>query len=184
MSGVNYHAWTHAPKAQGGTDPITFPSGSSSVELSAIASTNTGGLDIPANTWEDAVSVAQLREFTYAFASDGDWSFSNATGIIERSETAAYVGHAQIAWQSIAVGDVIGVAFEFNGVANRFENVIQVVSGATGRVSVTAGLVTNLGFPNPGARAYVYCNPAATITRMEFIVRRFELVADGEEFSF
>lgn len=171
--------------------PVLTAGGTAALQLSGIAQTAAGGLNVAANTWEDMVSVALNRKFTYAFDSEGAsslWSFSNTTGIVQRSETATYVFYASVDWQSIAAGDSMGVAIRVNSSAFWWRNVIVLDGGTSGvaaRVAVTGALTTNLfGSGANDARAFVYCNPAATITRAEFTIRRFELVANGTEYSF
>lgn len=161
--------------------------GTQVVELNAISATDTGGLDIPSDTWEDMVSAAQDREFTYAYDSDGLWSFSNVTGIIERSEVAQYVAYASVDWQSVATGDIVGVAVQFGSAAYWYRNVQAASAGGSGmRTSVVGapGIIDLSAGTGQVVRAFVYANPAATITRAELIVRRFELQSAGTEYSF
>lgn len=56
MSPVDYHGWTHAPKEQGGTDPIPITPGASLGH--AYIKWNGSTVSVPADTWSNIDATA------------------------------------------------------------------------------------------------------------------------------
>ena len=120
MSGIPYHASTHLPKSQGGTDPIEMPGGND--WFYAIWSQST--VSYAANTWGEIASVDAFgQEYFEYFISDPNepgFAFDEATGILSWDPDYLIFVTGQTLWSdSFSVGDTVGVGLNF-GVSGSF----------------------------------------------------------------
>lgn len=96
MPDVPKHAWTHRPKAQGGTDPIAFPQLKSASMISGLRSMT--------------LSAGSFGELTFAplWSNDPSFGYLEVSGsapnkrakYIEISEEGFYLVQVQVSWTS------------------------------------------------------------------------------------
>lgn len=170
--------------------PALFPPAGAAPPVIHLAGMDGASTTVAANTWEPTVSdngseVAVDRWFDYVFDSDGEWSFNNLTGLVERAETAVYVMHADADFGGVSVGELIGVAIKVGSGVSVCKNVIPVTGGLTGaRVSVSA---VHVGTLNGGlgwyARPFVYAEAGGDLSSdSSFTIQRFQLLSEGTEY--
>lgn len=179
---VDYHAWTHRPKALGGTDPIDVSGGTSAALLTSLDFvTDPSDLVIPADTWVQIAAPGVGRKFMQGWDLDGDWTLNGDTGQIQRLEYALYVGYLSVAFTDADPGDTCGVAIRYLASGGYFHINSTVALHDDWRVNVAAPFWGTLTTP---ADAYVYSSAALTLGLTDFHMRRFELGDDGTEHDF
>jgi hypothetical protein len=124
VSGVPYHAWTHRPKAQGGTDPVSF----SSTEVAILAgweSISTG--DITTSTWTDVNADGFYND---GYSSSSDMIYDLDTGLIQMPDAKLHwaVGWIQT-FGGFSTGDILAVALNLG---SSFRVINSIVCGASG----------------------------------------------------
>lgn len=181
----SYHGWTHAPKAQGGTDPIPGIVGNftSAVILNGYESINAGDDEINDDTWEYVGLSAGTRYWQEGQMSDEDWNVNLDTGVVRRDDFAFYVCYGSVGFPDVTGGEVIGVSVTFkNDNDFMYTNAFEIPTPATipfFRVTVAASWWGDLDLSNThGARMQVYQKSGGpqALGRVTFMVRRFEIL--------
>lgn len=119
----SYHGWTHAPKAQGGTDPIPSIESIEGVILYAwnYDSDNT----VPTQTWTPLGAYAGgggYFEESFEFPLNSTFSWDHETGTVGNSTEGLFVAHAFVQfWDDANVGETRAVAFN-HGSSLRYVN--------------------------------------------------------------
>lgn len=178
---VDYHAWTHRPKALGGTDPLEV-AGTSAALLHELDVS--GGASITADTWTRITPASGIRFFGEGWQSDSDWTVSHdgaIDGNFARQEFALYEAWASVEFGNSLNDELIGVSIQWAASSDFiYPNVIPVKS-AQKRVSVTSHHWATLSTP---VRFYCYTSVTRNLRQAELFIRRHELNDSGEILSF
>lgn len=113
MSPVDYHAWTHRPKALGGTDPISLP-GNESAGFFGWEPDSTGA--VPSTTWTSVGSIGSALATCVTLENDTNYSVNENTCVISWTQSALIYVIGQVRFASaLNAGEAVGVRLQFGG---------------------------------------------------------------------
>lgn len=181
MSGVPYHAWTHLPKEQGGTDPVLISGGDAVCYLDSwnYLTSNT----IPTTTWRAVANSTNVSFFEDAWVTpDTGLTYDFDTGIITMNDDAAYQITGWVQWnEDFENGEERIIALNF-GASFRVINVynLDAAHGTIGQHPLFVASPCIVGFGSASVYLDVWHNATASrsIRDASLMVERSALVAD------
>lgn len=181
MSGVPYHAWTHRPKAQGGTDPIEIPGGIDVIHMYQWDYDTSNA--VGDTTWTNVCGLASSDGFFERVFHSNGWTtgWNLASGNVNLAVSAEYLvqGWVQF-WEDASTGEQRFVAINF-GSGNRHLQEYVAVSASTTLLSMRLPVHSFFFGTTASCGLEVWHNHGSnlTIRDAQFSVKRLVLESAG-----
>lgn len=178
MSEVAYHAWTHRPKAQGGTDPIEMPAGFDMVHLWDWDYDTDNS--VTTATWEPVVGIGGSDRYynraTYSSGFTTGWDYDSG---LNTSVSAEYLiqGWVQF-WEDATAGEQRFVALNLGSGIRHIAEFVA-VTATVGHLALPLP-VQCITFGTSQADLEVWHNHGSDITIRDAEIRSIRLFRETD----